>query len=83
MSLLTRIRERNAHIKIAANKHKPISKHYYNFNHSFDFENAKTLDKELLYNKRIISEMMFKENHDNTVNNKLDTENLNMHCLFL
>jgi len=39
-------------------KHSVITNHRLQFNHDFDWDNSKILDKEKYYYKRLISEMI-------------------------
>jgi len=50
-----RINEHVKNIKTEESKHSVISKHMLENNHSFDWQNIKTLDFEPNYDKRIVS----------------------------
>lgn len=53
-----------------------LATHHFDLNHEFNFDNVSILDNEQNYKKRLISEMILINKHNNTVNKKTDTENL-------
>ena len=56
--------------------HSVISTHRLETCHSFDWQDAKILDKETSYNKRLISEMIFIKKQNNGLNKQSDTDSL-------
>jgi len=72
--LKTRINEHSKNIKLDPQKHSVISDHILELDHSFDWENAKILDFEPFYYKRLISEMIHIREQKNGLNLKKDTE---------
>lgn len=51
-----------------------ITKHRLDFNHEFKWDDVKILDREVLYNKRLISEMLSIKRQHNGLNLQTDTE---------
>jgi len=43
-------------------------------NHEFDWDSPKILDKDKLYYRRLISEMIYIKSHNNAINLQSDTE---------
>lgn len=74
--LRTRIAEHRNDIKKNANNLSVISTHRLNFNHDFDWNNVRVLDKERSYCKRLISEMIYIKKQKEGINLQTDTENL-------
>lgn len=74
--LSTRIKEHKCNIKLDVSKHNVITEHILQNNHSFDWENARILDKESNYNKRLISEMINIKKQEKGINHNRDTEML-------
>lgn len=72
----TRIKEHIANTKKDDKKYV-INEHMREYNHKFNFENTKILDKENNWHKRLISEMINIKLQDNAINIKEDTQNLN------
>jgi len=76
--LRTRIREHKNNIKLDQSKHSVISEHIIKFNHSFDWDNdwdnAKVVDCESKFYKRIISEMIHIKEQKTSLNLNSDTE---------
>lgn len=68
----TKVKEGTLHIDKTA-----LSKHRFNFDHTFDFNNVQILDVESCRFKRNISEMIHITLNDNAVNERSDTNNLN------
>ena len=48
-----------------------------NNNHKFDWEGTLILDKETHYKKRLLSEMLYINSFNNTINKLADTKKLN------
>jgi len=67
-------KEHRRNIKLDPSKYSVISEYIYNFNHLFDWENVKTLDKEENYYKRLVSEMIHIKEQNNEINFQKDTE---------
>jgi len=63
-------------IKQDVSKHSVISEHITKFNHSFNWDNAKILDIESKYFKRITSEMIHIKEQKAGLNLNSDTEML-------
>jgi len=72
--LKTRINEHFKNIKLNPQKHSVISDHILELDHIFDWENAKILDFESFYYKRLISEMIHIREQKNGLNLKKDRE---------
>jgi len=70
----TRVKEHYNNIKSDKSKHSVISEHILNFNHMFDWDDAKILDTESNYNKRLVSEMLHIKEQKNGINSQRDTE---------
>jgi len=66
--LKTRINEHVKNIASDESKHSVITKHILNKNHTFDWQNAKILDFENNYFKRLIVEMIYIKTQDNGLN---------------
>jgi len=81
--LKTRIKEHCNNIKLDDSKHSVVSQHIVNYNHSFNWNDAKILDSESNYNKRLISEMLHIKEQSNGINLMKDTEFLDesYYCL--
>jgi len=75
--LRTRIKEHKNNIKLNQPKHSVISEHIIKFNHSFDWDNAKILDCEFKFYKKIISEMIHIKEQEASLNLNSDTELFN------
>jgi len=72
--LRTRVREHKSNIKSDPSKHSVISEHIVKFNHSFDWDNVKILDRESKFYKRITSEMIHIKEQKTGLNLNSDTE---------
>jgi len=72
--LKTRIREHKNNIKLNQSKHSVILEHIIKFNHSFDWDNAKILDCESKFYKRITSEMIHIKEQKVNLNLNSNTE---------
>lgn len=77
----TRLKEHKNNIKLDSTRLSVISEHISNLSHSFDWDNAKILDYESNYYKRLISEMLHIKEHINSINLKKDIESLES-CYF-
>ena len=73
--LKTRLHEHKNDIKKSSSP-SVISAHRINFDHQFDWQRTKILDKESSYGKRLTSEMIFIKSQDNGLNKQSDTESL-------
>lgn len=73
--LNTRLKEHKSDIKRSTSP-SVISKYLMDCEHSFDWNNAKILDEEQVYNKRLISEMLHIKRQKFGLNRQSDTENL-------
>ncbi|EFN65551.1 hypothetical protein EAG_02161, partial [Camponotus floridanus] len=51
-----------------------ITDHRVNFDHDFKWEDARILDSESKFHKRLISEMLFIKRQSNDLNLQTDTE---------
>jgi len=58
-TLSTRVNEHRSHIRRNSTQLSVITDHRLKFEHEFDWDNAKVLDKETNFNKRLISEMIY------------------------
>lgn len=56
-----------------------INEHMTEHKHTFDFDNAQILDKESIWRKRLISEMVHIKLQDNAINVKEDTQQLSQY----
>jgi len=74
--LRTRIKEHKNNIKDQS-KHSIISEHIVKYNHSFDWDNAKILDCEFKFYKRITSEMIHIKEQKVSLNLNSNTELFN------
>jgi len=72
--LRTRIKEHKNNIKLDQSKHSVISEHIIKFNHLFDWNNAKILDRESKFYKRITSQMIHIKEQKASLNLNSDTE---------
>ena len=67
----------NEHVKNSisnTSKHTVITEHTLEYNHTFDWQNKKILDRETNYYKRLISEMIHIKLQTNGINYMEDTE---------
>ena len=53
-----------------------VSEHMLKQKHNFDWENVKICDREPIYKKRLISEMIHINLNSHTINRKKDVETL-------
>lgn len=72
--LNTRIKEHRADIKKRSGSPSVISQHRVEYGHDFEWDNIKILDREIGYNKRLISEMLHIKSQNNSLNKQEDTE---------
>jgi len=72
--LNTRTLEHKKDINKKTGNHSVITEHRMNFNHEFEWENPRILDKETQYYRRLISEMIFIKLQNNSLNLQTDTE---------
>jgi len=75
--LKTRLKEHKNNFKQDRSKHSVISEHIIKYNHSFDWDNTKIMDRESKYFKRIVSEMIHIKEQKAGLNLNSDTELLN------
>ncbi|KAL6418881.1 hypothetical protein ACFW04_011716 [Cataglyphis niger] len=66
--LQTRIKEHRNHIRRNTSSHSIIIDHRLQHNHEFKWNDVKILDTEPIYNKRLISEMLFIKRQNNSLN---------------
>jgi len=78
--LNTRVSEHKKDINKTTPNHSVITNHRLQFNHDFDWNNPKILDKEKYYYKRLISEMINIKLQKNALNLQTDTEFLQHAC---
>jgi len=72
-TLNTRVGEHRSHVRRNSTQNSVITDHRLNFRHEFDWDNAKILDEEMNYNKRLISEMIFIKKQKHGLNAQMDT----------
>jgi len=75
--LKTRLKEHKNNLKQDSSKHSVISEHIVKYNHSFDWDNTKIMDRDSNYYKRIISEMIHIKEQKEGLNLNSDIELLN------
>jgi len=75
--LKTRLKEHKHNLKQDFSKHSVISEHIVKYNHSFDWDNTKIMDRDSNYYKRIVSEMIHIKEQKKGLNLNSDTELLN------
>lgn len=73
----TRLKEHQRNIKEDPDKHNVITLHKIHNNHVMQWDNAKNLDVENNYKKRLLSEMLHIKTTKNTLNKQKDTDNSN------
>jgi len=66
-------------IKLDSQKHSVISDHILELDHSIDWDNAKILDFEHYYYKRLFSEMMHVKEQKNRLNLNKNTKLLDLY----
>jgi len=74
--LKTRMTEHRNHIKRNINTPSVITEHRLEYGHDFDWDGVKIMDKELFWNKRIISEMLCISKQTKSLNLQSDTNSL-------
>jgi len=72
--LKTRLNEHNNNLKQDKSKHSIISEHITKYDHSFDWDNMRIMDRESNYFKRIVSEMIHIKEQKSGLNLNSDTE---------
>jgi len=72
--LNTRIKEHKNDINKKTGNHSVISEHRLQKNHDFNWDNPKILDREKIYYRRLISEMINIKTQNNGLNLQSDTE---------
>ena len=75
--LQTRLKEHKSNIKLDKTKHTVVSEHSVKFDHTFDWDNARILEIEHNYKKRLTAEMIHIKEQANGINLNKDTELLN------
>ena len=75
--LETRVKEHCNDIKKHDSNLSVVSKHRIHNDHNFKWSDPKILHKECNMKMREIAEVFFIKKHNNTINLKKDTENLN------
>ena len=58
--------------------HTALSYHHFTDGHSFDFDNAMIIDMETNWKKRFLSETLNIKLNSNSINFKIDTQQLNI-----
>lgn len=74
--LHTRIKKHRNHIRQNTSYHSVITDHRLHFNHDFKWNDVRILDREPIYNKCLISEMIYIKRQDNVSNLQTDTDSL-------
>ena len=74
--LSTRVKEHRKDINKKSGSPSTISQHRIDLGHDFNWNDVKILDKEPVYNKRLISEMLHIRSQTNSLNKQEDTEQL-------
>jgi len=69
----TRLSEYRGHTRRNSIQHSVITDHRLKSKYEFDWDNAKVLDEEMNYNKRLISEMIFIKKQKHDLNAQTDT----------
>jgi len=75
--LKTRLKEHKHNLKQDCSKHSVISEHIVKYNHFFDWDNTKIIDRDSNYYKRIVSQMIHIKEQRKGLNLNSDTELLN------
>jgi len=75
--LNTRLKKHKNNVKQDKSKHSVISEHIIKYNHTFDWNNMRIMDRESNYFKRIVSEMIHIKEQKAGLNLNSDTELLN------
>jgi len=73
-ALSIRVNEHRNHIRRNSTQPSVITDHRLNSKHEFDWDNARVLDKETNYNKRLIAEMIYIKKQKQGLNAQIDTE---------
>ncbi|XP_011873332.1 PREDICTED: uncharacterized protein LOC105565077 [Vollenhovia emeryi] len=74
--LNTRLKEHMNNARLEPSRHSVLTQHMAETNHTMDWKKASILDKEPLWQKRIISEMIHIKEQENSINLQKDTESL-------
>jgi len=72
-TLHTRVSEHKNHLRRNLAQNSVITEHRLKFKHDFNWDKVKVLDKEMNYNKRLISEMIFIKRQTRGLNAQTDT----------
>jgi len=72
--LHTRINEHRNDINKINSNQSVVTEHRLGNNHEFNWDNPIILDKDKLYYRRLISEMIYIKSHNNSINLQSDTE---------
>ena len=72
--LRIRINEHKTDIKKSNGNLSVISLHRLECNHEFDWEGTRSVDKEMIYKKKLISEMLHIKGQKEGINKQSDTE---------
>jgi len=75
--LKTRLKEHKNNLKQDQSKYLIISEHIIEYNHSFDWDNTKIMDRKYNFYERIVSEIIYKKKQKVGLNLNNDTELLN------
>jgi len=67
------VSEHRSHLRKNQTQNSVITDHRLKFQHDFDWDKVKVLDKETNYNKRLISEMIFIKKQIHGLNAQTDT----------
>jgi len=67
------VNEHRSHIRRNSTQLSVITDYRLKSKHEFDWDNAKVLDKEMNYNKRLISEMIYIKKQKHVLNAQTDT----------
>jgi len=76
--LNTRVNEHQSHIRRNSTQLSVITDHRLKSKYEFDWDNAKVLDQESNYNKRLISEMIYIKKQKHGLNAQTDTALLDL-----
>ena len=81
--LHTRVKEHRNQINHHTNNRSVITDHRINFGHDFAWDGVEILDNEPVFNKRSISEMLFINRQENSINLQTDTAGLHQSYISL
>jgi len=71
--LHVRVGEHRSHIRRNSAQLSVITDHRLQAEHEYDWDNAKVLDQDFNYNKRLISEMIYIKKQKHGLNAQMDT----------